>query len=132
MVVLDGLDEIAALQVGLDNGAMRALVERFDADRGPRRLEGLVSAPLPSAPGRECVKSAQTVPEIASRGSFWPPEIASLTLARILSIGWPAASSTLRIEVLGCLVTIGIMSSIAASIPAVAAWQRASICLLPL
>ena len=52
-------------------------------------------------------------------------------LARMLSIGWPAASSTLRIEVLGCFVTTGIMSSIAASMPAVAAWQRASISLLP-
>ncbi len=47
-------------------------------------------------------------------------------LARTLSMRLPAASSTLRIEVLGCLVTTGIMSSIAASIPAVAAWQRAS------
>ena len=79
-----------------------------------------------------CVSSAQTVPAMASRGSFCPPEIASLMLARMLSIGWPAASSTLRIELLGCFVTTGIMSSIAASIPAVAAWQRASTSLLPL
>ena len=71
------------------------------------------------------------MPEMASRGSFWPPEIASLMLARTLSIGMPAASSTLRIEGLGCLVTTGIMSSIAASMPAVAAWQRASTSLSP-
>ena len=68
---------------------------------------------------------------MASRGSFWPPDIASLMLARMLSIGMPAFSSTLRIELLGCFVTTGIMSSIAASIPAVAAWQRASTSLLP-
>src|SRR5882672_6027267 len=79
----------------------------------------------------ERVSSAQTVPEMASRGSFWPPEITSLTLARTLSIGWPAASSTLRIEVFGCFVSTGIMSSIAASMPAVAAWQCASTSLLP-
>ena len=44
---------------------------------------------------------------------------------------WPEASSTLRIEVFGCFFTTGIMSSIAASMPAVAAWQRASTSLLP-
>ena len=44
---------------------------------------------------------------------------------------WPAASNTLRIEVFGRFFTIGIMSSIAASMPAVAAWQRASTSLLP-
>ena len=64
-----------------------------------------------------CVSSAQIAPAMASRGSFWPPEIASLMLARMLSMFWPEASSTLRIEVLGCLVTTGIMSSIAASMP---------------
>ena len=69
---------------------------------------------------------------MASRGSFWPPEIASLMLARMLSIGWPAASSTLRMRVVGMLRQTGIMSSIAASMPAVAAWQRASTSLLPL
>src|SRR5712672_2398133 len=58
---------------------------------------------------------------MASRGSFCPPEIASLTLARTLCIGWPAASSTLRIDVFGCFVSTGTMSSIAASMPAVAA-----------
>ena len=68
---------------------------------------------------------------MASRGSFWPPEIASLTLARMLSMIWPEASSTLRIEVFGCCFTTGIMSSIAASMPDVASWQRASISLLP-
>jgi hypothetical protein len=77
------------------------------------------------------VNSAQTEPEMASRGSFWPPEIASLMLARMLSMFWPAASSTLRIELSGCFDTTGIMSSIAASMPAVAAWQRASTCLSP-
>ena len=45
------------------------------------------------------------MPEIASRGSFCPPEIASLMLARMLCIGWPAARSTLRIEVFGCFAT---------------------------
>ena len=44
---------------------------------------------------------------------------------------WSAASSTLRIEVFGCFFTTGIMSSMAASMPDVAAWQRASTSLLP-
>src|SRR6478672_6922014 len=64
-----------------------------------------------------CVSSAQVVPAIASRGSFWPPEIASLMLARMLSMFWPEASSTLRIEVFGCFFTTGTMSPIAASMP---------------
>ena len=38
---------------------MRALVERFDADRGARRLESLVSAPLPPAPGRQRIEGAK-------------------------------------------------------------------------
>ncbi len=46
-------------------------------------------------------------------------------------IGMPAASSTLRIEAFGCSLSTGIMSSIAASMPAVAALQRASTLLLP-
>ena len=45
-------------------------------------------------------------------------------LARMLSIGSPAASRALRIELLEFLVTTGIMSSTAASIPAIAEVTR--------
>ena len=72
------------------------------------------------------VSSAHIVPAIALRGSFCPPEIASLTLARTLSIGMPEARRTPRMLWSGCLRSTGRMSSIAASIPDVAAWQRAS------
>ena len=76
--------------------------------------------PCRRAPAR-AVRDASAAPrscrQMASRGSFCPPEIASLMLARMLSMFWPAASSTLRIEVFGCFFTTGIMSSIAASMP---------------
>ena len=87
--------------------------------------------PQTSASCSGCVSSAQIVPEMASRGSFWPPEIASLMLARTLSIGWPAASSTLRIEVLGCFVTHRDHVVDRGIDARVAAWQRASTSLLP-
>ena len=43
-----------------------------------------------------CVIIAHIVPAMASRGSFCPPLIASLMLARTLSSGIPACSSTLN------------------------------------
>ena len=73
-----------------------------------------------------CISSAHTQPATASRGSFWPPEIASLMLARTLSIGMPAAIITPSRLKSSLPRSCGIRSSIAASIPAVAAWQRAS------
>ena len=74
-----------------------------------------------------CVSSAQIVPAIALRGSFCPPLIASLMLWRTFASGMPPWIITLSSEWFGVLRTTGSMSSIAASIPAVAAWQRASI-----
>ena len=61
------------------------------------------------------------------RGSFCPPLMVSLILARTLGSGMPPCSITLSSEWFGALVTTGSMSSIAASMPAVAVWQRASI-----
>ena len=47
------------------------------------------------------VSSAQTVPAMASRGSFWPPEMISLTLARHAVRGRPAAICTASAETFG-------------------------------
>src|SRR6266498_124967 len=59
LVVLDGFDDVAVVEVGLDDGAVRALVERLDADRGSRRLEGFMGTSLPSASGSEGIEGAK-------------------------------------------------------------------------
>ena len=86
----------------------------------------------PARADRDASASAQTVPEMASRGSFCPPLIASLILARMLSIGMAGVQQHAedRAVVRRASCTTGTMSSIAASMPAVAAWQRASTCLV--
>jgi len=63
---------------------------------------------------------------MASRGSFWPPLMASLILARMLSSGSPAAHMTPSRLGSGRARAAGSISSIAASIAVVARLQRAS------
>ncbi|MDQ7069368.1 MAG: hypothetical protein Q9M48_01225 [Rhodobacterales bacterium] len=64
---------------------------------------------------------------MASRGSFWPPEMISLMLARMDSIGRLAASCTESADISGVAHKIGNMASIWASIEAVLSWQVVSI-----
>ena len=69
---------------------------------------------------------------MASRGSFWPPLIDSLMLARTLASGRPARCITDSRLASGCAASCGARAVMQASMPAVAAWQRASVAASPL